>query len=100
MTTTIEKCPCCNTDAVKRFAGSECEYYEAVVENADELRVKLFKVMKAINKYYLALDERKHGGLSENEAFAEIQEAMEMEWERGKILETIKAHPKLRQMYT
>jgi hypothetical protein len=99
MTTTIEKCPCCSTDVVRRFAGSEDEYYEAVVENADQLQGQMYLVKKAIKKYYLALDERKHGGQAEHNAFEEIQKALGMHWEQGMVLSDVENHPRLRNIY-
>lgn len=98
MKTRREKCPTCNTDAICRDWGAGDYSYEAVIENSEEARIKLFNIQRAIDKYYLSLDERKHGGVAADTAFFEIQEAMGMSWERGEVLERVIKHPKFREM--
>ena len=92
--TTIEKCPTCGGDAVCRS-----EFWEAVVENADEQNRQLQRARKAVQKYYLALDNREHGGAAENEAFIEIQRALGLQWKQGEMLAYLDKHPKLKPFY-
>jgi hypothetical protein len=51
-----------------------------------EHQAKLLKVEKAINKYYMALDKREHGGIAQDRAFNEIQQALGMSWQQGEAL--------------
>ena len=95
MTTTVCKCPTCGGDAVDRS-----EFYEAVVENGSELSLKIHNIEKAVKKYYLDLDNRKHGGVAQNEAFDEIEKVLGLTWERGEMAEFLDKHPKLKPFYT
>ena len=48
----------------------------------DEIRVNR-AIRQAIADYHLALDNREHGGLAANNAFATIQGALDMHWVQG-----------------
>jgi hypothetical protein len=52
--------------------------------NEDE---RISKIRDAINEYYDALDNRRHGGLALGRAFDEIQAAMGMHWNQRTIPE-------------
>lgn len=43
----------------------------------------LSQVVAAINEYYAALDQRKHGGVAQDNAFGQIQLALGMTWVQG-----------------
>ena len=93
--TTVEKCPTCGGDAVCRS-----EFWESVVENSDEKNKQLQRVERAIKKYYLALDNREHGGIATAHAFSEIQSVLGLQWRRGEVSEYLEKHPKLKPFYT
>ena len=57
-------------------------------------------IKKAIEKYYLALDNREHGGVAEDKAFQEIQNILGLHWEQGKTKDHLDKHPKLKPFYT
>jgi len=95
MTTTIEKCPTWGGGAIDRS-----DFWETVVENGDEQNQKVQGIKKAIEKYYLALGNREHGGVAENNAFQEIQDILGLHWEQGKIKAHLDKHPKLKPFYT
>jgi len=95
MTTTVCKCPTCGGDAVDRS-----EFYEAVVENGNEINLKIHDIEKAVRKYYLDLDNREHGVAAQNKAFHEIENALGMTWEQGKMTEFLDKHPRLKPFYT
>jgi hypothetical protein len=44
------------------------------------------KLMAIIERYYLALDRREHGGIAQDRAFEEIEQALGMRWEPGATL--------------
>lgn len=94
MTTTIEKCPTCGGDAIDRS-----EFWESVVPNGDELKLKIYAIEKAVKKYYLALDRREHGGVAESRAFSEIESILGLSWKQGEMTKFLKAHPKLKPIY-
>lgn len=94
MTTKIEKCPTCGADAINRS-----EFWEAAPENGDELQLKIFAIEKAIKKYYLALDRRQHGGVSQNKAFNEIEQALGVYWQQGGMIKEITENPNLAKIY-
>ncbi len=94
MASKIEKCPNCGGDAIDRS-----EFWEAVPENGGELNRKLHQVKKAIKKYFLALDERKHGGHAMSNAFDEIQSILGMSWQPGEVKQMIERHPQLEKLY-
>ncbi|WP_027854271.1 hypothetical protein [Marinobacterium litorale] len=94
MTTIVEKCPACSGDAVDRSG-----HWQSVAPNGDELNRKIYAIEKAVTKYYLALDNREHGGVAENKAFNEIQEILGMSWKRGETAAFLEAHPKLKPLY-
>lgn len=48
------------------------------------------KIRQAIRRYYLALDQRKHGGLAQNNAFHEIEDILGMTWVQGQELAKVK----------
>jgi hypothetical protein len=95
MTTTVQKCPACGADAINRS-----EYWEAYPENGAELSRQLHLIRKEIKKYYLALDNRQHGGVAENKAFNEIQQILGMNWVKGEVKGFLEQHPKLKPHYT
>ena len=94
--TTVEKCPTCGGDALCRS-----EFWEAVIENGDEVSKQLHKIKVAIGRYYLALDRRHHGDgdIAAWRALAEIEKAMDMQWKRGEMLKKLEENPRLRQIY-
>ena len=94
MTTTIEKCPTCGGDAIDRS-----DFWESVAPKGDELKLKIYAIEKAIKKYYLALDNREHGGVAEHKAFAEIQRILEMNWDHGQMTRFLNKHPELNELY-
>ncbi len=57
-------------------------HYECLEKCPETLR----KVHAAINKYYLALDKREHGGRAQDQAFNEIQQALGIHWQPGEAL--------------
>ena len=95
MTTTVQKCPACGGDAISRS-----EYWEAYPENGAELSRQIHLIRKEIKKYYLALDERKHGGVAASNSFGAIQEILGMHWVQGEVQEFLGQHPKLKPHYT
>lgn len=94
MTVRVEKCPTCGGDAVDRSF-----FWEAVIENGDEVSTQLFAIEKAIKRYFLALDRREHGDIAQDKAFREIQIAMGMEWTPGETIKEIEANPRLKKIY-
>jgi hypothetical protein len=94
MTTTIEKCPTCGGDAIDRS-----EYWESVAPNGDELKQNIYAIEKAIKKYYLALDNREHGGVAQDKAFVEIERILGLNWKQGEIKKFLDEHPKLKPLY-
>ncbi len=94
MATTIEKCPTCGADAIDRS-----EFWEACPDNGKELAEQVASIRKAIRKYYLALDNRQHGGVAENKAFSEIQEVLGMTWVHGEVKQFLEDHPKMKPFY-
>ncbi len=57
---------------------------------------KLMTIVLIINKYYLALDKREHGGVAQDKALRKIQEVMGMSWEQGAMKKKIEDHPELK----
>lgn len=60
--------------AVDQAKSSKEGYYIPVTER---------KIRDAIQEYYKALDEHKHGGAAAQKALDEIQEILGMSWKRG-----------------
>lgn len=60
---------------------------------------KLLEVKKAVEKYYLALDRREHGGIAQDRAFNEIQQALGMHWQQGEALKESKAEEPIKHYY-
>ena len=94
MTTVIEKCPTCGADAVDRS-----EFWEAYPDNGRELSEQLSQIEKAVRKYYLALDNREHGGVAQDKCLREIQDILNMSWVQGETKEFLERHPKLKPFY-
>lgn len=94
MTTTVTKCEACNSDIIDRGA-----FVEPVCENGDEMNKKIYAIQKAIKKHHYRLDQRKHGGVSENQAFSEICGILGLSWEQGVVTEFLDKHPKLKPFY-
>jgi len=42
------------------------------------------KIREVIREYYRALNQRKHGGLAQDNAFQRIQDILGMQWDQGK----------------
>lgn len=95
MTTKIEKCPTCSADAVRRFI----DYWEAYPDNGQELSQQVHAIRKAVQKYYLALDNQENGDIALVKSFREIQDILEMHWERGETKQFLDKHPKLKPFY-
>lgn len=94
MTTKVEKCPTCGSDAVDRS-----DYWEACVPESDQMSQTMHKIEHAIKQYHLDLDNRKHGGQSQDKAFRIICEALGMHWEQGKMKEHLENKPALQKLF-
>lgn len=90
----VEKCPRCNADAINRS-----EFWEEYPGNGKEVTEQLAKIKRAIKKYYLALDNRQHGGVAQRKAFDEIQQLLGLCWVQGETKTFLEKHPKLKPFY-
>jgi len=94
MTTIVEKCPTCGADAINRH-----DYWEASPENGQEYELRVLQIAKALNKYYLNLDQGRSQQIAANEAFRQIQVIMGMKYEKGKMQQFLDDFPKLKPLY-
>lgn len=90
MATYVEKCPACGGDALERGG-----YYESAVDHANLTSSNMHAIHRAIRKYYLALDNREHGGVAMDKAFKEIEGVLGTRWRQGEMKDMLENHPKL-----
>ena len=69
---------------------------EEIIDSAKDIRHRLFKlemVERAVLRYHLALDERRNGNVARQRLIDQIQDALDMPWKQGKVLEHLQNHP-------
>ena len=77
----------------KLFNASQIKLVAVLTEEKGELVKQLKAVREAIEKYYLDLDNRQHGGIAEIRAFQNIEDVLGMRWVQGEMKAKVLAEP-------
>jgi hypothetical protein len=68
----------------KSLSPDTRNYIASLVAERDEAQKQIESIRQAIRDYFLALDERQHGGLAQDKAFNAICTELGMSWRQGK----------------
>lgn len=70
-----------------RVDGIQPQTTSAANEEPNNSAEAIGKIKAAIEKYYMDLDNRQHGGIAQDRAFNEIQEILGLQWRQSKAMQ-------------